>query len=135
MRLFRRILNPSVREVRELPDGFALRFEGDDTTVKRLWDFINLERKCCGFVTYELTLERNDGPVWLQLRGDEQAKTQIRHALAAAGVAMAGAGLTTADDCAGAAVVCLGHDRHPFSEPGAEATGLSAAETFGLLEA
>lgn len=61
-------------EVRELPDGYALRFPGDAAWLATLAEFIRFERECCPFFTFELRCEPRQGPLWLQLRGPEGVK-------------------------------------------------------------
>jgi hypothetical protein len=56
-------------EARPLPDGFALRFPGDDAWASRLLGLIAAERACCPFFTFELVFEPLQGPIWLHLRG------------------------------------------------------------------
>jgi|HigsolmetaAR201D_1030396.scaffolds.fasta_scaffold25274_1 hypothetical protein len=56
-----------VREKKELANGFAFRFEGQEYT--QLAEFIRFERKCCPFLSFELELAPHNGPVWLHLTG------------------------------------------------------------------
>ena len=52
-----------------LPNGYALRFDpGAFDAVAR---FVANERKCCPFLTLELTVEPQSGPVWLRMTGPE----------------------------------------------------------------
>lgn len=74
-------LRATVQEVEEKPDGFSLRFAGDGATAAELFRLVEAERRCCGFLTYELRFEPNQGPVWLRLRGDAQAKEWVRRNL------------------------------------------------------
>jgi hypothetical protein len=73
------------QEVRELPDGYALRFAGDDAQAARLLAFIAGERACCPFFTFALVFEPAQGPVWLQLRGPDGTKEVVAGMLAGAG--------------------------------------------------
>ena len=54
---------------RQLPDGYALRFPGEDMWAARLLAFIVGERACCPFFTFELVFEAGQGAIWLHLRG------------------------------------------------------------------
>ncbi|MGI8644621.1 MAG: hypothetical protein ACR2LS_10985 [Thermomicrobiales bacterium] len=60
--------------VQELPDGYAFRFAGADPWAAKMLEFINSERQCCPFFTFEISFEPNDGPVWLRLRGSDAVK-------------------------------------------------------------
>ena len=69
------------QQVRELPDGYALRFSGDDAVAGGLLRFISDERVCCSFFTFELAFftfelafEPQHGPIWLRLRGPDGTK-------------------------------------------------------------
>ncbi len=61
-------------EMQPLPNGFALRFPGDDAWASRLLAFIAAERACCPFFTFELLFEPRQGPIWLHLRGPAGTK-------------------------------------------------------------
>jgi hypothetical protein len=61
-------------EIREIEDGYAFRFPGDEVWANRLLGFIIGERKCCPFFTFELLFEAAEGSIWLRLRGPEGVK-------------------------------------------------------------
>jgi hypothetical protein len=67
-----------VREVKELPDGYSFKFAADDDELNTLMQMINLERKCCGFLRFTLTVEPESGPVWMEITGPGGAKPMIR---------------------------------------------------------
>ena len=73
-----RQLNDGVQEVRELPDGYALRFTPSQESILLVSEFIAREKLCCPFFNFELLVEKEGGPVWLQLRGREGVKAFIR---------------------------------------------------------
>jgi hypothetical protein len=56
-------------EARWLPDGVALRFAAEPELLALLATFIDLERRCCAFLRFRLTVEPDGGPVWLELTG------------------------------------------------------------------
>jgi hypothetical protein len=56
-------------EARWLPDGLALRFASDPGRVAALGEFIELERQCCAFLRFQLTVEAGGRAVWLELTG------------------------------------------------------------------
>jgi len=69
------------QQVWELPDGYAVRFTGDDNVAVGLLRFISGERACCPFFTFELTFEPQRGPIWLRLRGPEGTKGVVAELL------------------------------------------------------
>ncbi len=64
-------------EIIELDDGFGFRFPGFKPWAGKILDFIAEERECCPFFMFELTVEPNDGPVWLRLRGSDEVKVFV----------------------------------------------------------
>ena len=60
-----------VAETTELPDGRAYQFPGDEETARELVEFINFERHCCAFSTFELHFAPEHGPITLSLHGPE----------------------------------------------------------------
>jgi hypothetical protein len=68
-------------ETRELDDGYALRFAGSDGIGERILRFIEAERTCCPFFTFELHFAPAHGPIELRLRGPEGTKTLLRELL------------------------------------------------------
>ena len=71
-------LKSARQEIRELADGYELRFNVEPATVQELAEFMIYERRCCPFFDLELVLEREDGPAWLRLRGRQGVKEFIR---------------------------------------------------------
>ena len=67
-----------VDRVEELPDGFGFRFPGADPWAAKALEFIEVEKQCCPFFTFELAFEPDDGPLWLRLRGSEAIKAFVR---------------------------------------------------------
>jgi hypothetical protein len=75
-------IRSQIMEVRELPDGYAFRFEAGDEQLDALARMINLERKCCAFLRFALTMEPGGGPLWLEITGPGAAKPFLRAELA-----------------------------------------------------
>ena len=71
-------LQSTKQEIREIADGYAMRFAVEASTIQDLAEFITYERLCCPFFDLELVLEREGGPAWLRLRGREGVKEFIR---------------------------------------------------------
>ena len=63
-----------VQQVRELADGYAYRFPGNEEWASKLLKFIMGERSCCPFFTFELGFEPDEGPIWLHIHGPEGVK-------------------------------------------------------------
>ncbi len=68
----------AARESRELPDGYAFRFEPDSATLLQLAEFIAGERLCCPFLNFDLRVEAGSGPFWLRVTGPEGVKEFLR---------------------------------------------------------
>lgn len=67
-----------IEEIKELEQGYALKFAGTTEQVQALLQFIARERACCPFFTFELRFEPQNGPVWLSLSGPEGTKSFIQ---------------------------------------------------------
>lgn len=70
-------------EVAELADGYAFRFPGEQEWIARLVEFIEFERKCCPFFTFELAFEPDEGPVWLRVKGSDEVKMFVEQVFVA----------------------------------------------------
>lgn len=77
-----------VQQTQELVDGYALRFPGTSTCAQRVLDFIQGERACCLFFTFELVFIPNQGPLWLHIRGPAGVKAMIMDTLTSRGIAL-----------------------------------------------
>jgi hypothetical protein len=64
----------TIQETQELPNGYAYRFPTGDATLEELTSLIRFERQCCPFLTFRLTAEPNDGPLWLEVTGPGETK-------------------------------------------------------------
>lgn len=62
----------------ELSDGYEYWFSAD-FPLQTLFDFIQVERQCCGFFTFELVV--NPHATALRLRGSREIKQFIEHNL------------------------------------------------------
>jgi hypothetical protein len=74
-------LGPALRHlktgVRELPNGYAFSFPNDKKTFAMLTEWIDQERLCCPFFDIALRVEREGGPVWMELSGRPGTKQFI----------------------------------------------------------
>jgi hypothetical protein len=67
-------IRKSGQELRELPDGYALRLPAESETVRDVAEYITLERLCCPFFRFDMEVEQEGGPLWLRLTGREGVK-------------------------------------------------------------
>jgi hypothetical protein len=70
-----------VEEIRELPDGFALRLPTQEDVLALAAEEMNFERLCCPFLRMSLEVEPDRGPSWLRMTGGEGVKEFMRAAL------------------------------------------------------
>jgi hypothetical protein len=67
----------NVLERKELADGFGFRFASDDDLFREITEMIILERKCCPFLDFKITLEAGNGDIRIEMTGAEGAKEFI----------------------------------------------------------
>ena len=64
------LLASALLERKELPDGYAYRF--DPRVLKVLGEWVEIESKCCQPLTYELSYEpQPGGALWVRISGKE----------------------------------------------------------------
>ena len=73
-----RELFSQIQETRDLSDGYQFRFDNDSDVIRRLAEFVALEKLCCPFLSFAIQVEAENGPVWLRLTGREGVKEFIR---------------------------------------------------------
>jgi hypothetical protein len=56
-------------EHQELPDGHRLRFLSSDDTLAIIVRAVEAERQCCRFLRFQITIEPDGGPMFLELSG------------------------------------------------------------------
>lgn len=66
-----------VAEIRELPDGIAVKLPPSAKMWMTTAEFVTLERRCCPFFNFGLESEGESGPLWLRLTGPEGVKEFI----------------------------------------------------------
>jgi hypothetical protein len=64
----------AVVEVKELDDGYAYSFPSADEWLYELAGLVDLERQCCPFLRFRITVEKNGGPLLLEMTGPEGTK-------------------------------------------------------------
>jgi hypothetical protein len=65
-------------EIKELPDGYGLRFPNDRSLFTAISEWATLEHLCCPFLTLTLELQRDQGPIWLKASGKDGVKDFLR---------------------------------------------------------
>jgi hypothetical protein len=59
----------SAQERDVVTNGFRWRFAASSELLASLLQTIDLERQCCRFLRFGLTIEADAGPVWLEVTG------------------------------------------------------------------
>jgi hypothetical protein len=70
--------------IKELEDGYAFQLQREKVSLVELAEWIIGEDKCCSFFHFEVEVERNRGPLWLKIRGDQGIKKFIQATFPAA---------------------------------------------------
>src|SRR5712664_808896 len=65
-------------EIKELPDGYGMRFPNDRSIFTGLSEWATLEQLCCPFLTLTLELQHDQGPIWLKASGKDGVKDFLR---------------------------------------------------------
>ena len=65
-------------EIQELGDGYAFKFRRSELLTRRIADYIVFEGQHSPQLTFVLVAEPNESALWLQVRGSEIEKQQIR---------------------------------------------------------
>lgn len=68
----------SCLEVRELADGYAFRYAGENIWAEKLFHLVMEERDCCPFFTFELFFAPAKGSIELCIRGQAEVKEIVR---------------------------------------------------------
>jgi hypothetical protein len=68
----------AVLATEELPDGYVFRVPGDKKWMAVVWEAIVAERECCPFLTFELTVQPNMGPVSVRVTGPAGTKDFLK---------------------------------------------------------
>ncbi|GAP99507.1 hypothetical protein [Leptolyngbya sp. NIES-2104] len=60
-------LRQLVREMRQMPNGFSLCFDGSTENLMTIACVIAQERLCCPFLQFQLIAEKGMGSLWLEV--------------------------------------------------------------------
>lgn len=77
-----RLLSAAAEEIHEVDDGLTLRYPGHPAMARAVLDFVESERRCCPYLTFELELEPAGGPIELTLRGEREVGSSFSEELA-----------------------------------------------------
>ena len=64
----------AVSEAQEIENGFKYRLPGNGAVLRELAELVELEHQCCPFLSFTITVEPSDGPVFLEISGPEGTK-------------------------------------------------------------
>ncbi len=67
----------SLLNVTSLPLGYAYSFQASSEVLTRLAQLVDLERRCCPFLTFKIVVEAGDLPICLEVTGSAEAKNVI----------------------------------------------------------
>jgi hypothetical protein len=80
--LLRRI-QAAIKDRQELADGYVFLLNGESLSLPDVAQWVNLERLCCPFFTFQLQATGGELDYLLTLRGPDGAKAIIDHEFAA----------------------------------------------------
>ncbi len=64
----------AVVKMEELDDGYSYTFSSASEWLSELAGLVDLERQCCPFLQFRITVAANDGPLVLEMTGPEGTK-------------------------------------------------------------
>jgi hypothetical protein len=66
------------RDARETEQGYSVAVPDDPLVLSRLGEFLGLERLCCPFLTFDLSVPAGRGVITLQIYGRPGSKSLLR---------------------------------------------------------
>ncbi|HEY6333170.1 MAG TPA: hypothetical protein VI756_27855 [Blastocatellia bacterium] len=99
-------LRSGIQQVKELPDGYAMRLSTDASNISKLGEYVSLERLCCPFFDFVIQAEREDGPVLITLTGREGVKDLARAEFSLTGTCLRHTGAEVASSQAESPLIC-----------------------------
>src|SRR6185295_1095946 len=72
----------AVVKKQEFEDGYAYCFPPEAKWLAELAQFVAFERECCPFLQFNLRVEPESGPIWLELTGPEGTKEFLQSVFA-----------------------------------------------------
>lgn len=67
-------LQSSVREIVPNDDGYTFRFSSSDKILLEIAEFVLLERRCCPFLNFQISLKEDDDAITVCLSGRSGVK-------------------------------------------------------------
>lgn len=64
---------------KEEANGYAFRIDTVEASLVDVAEWVNFEKRCCPFFDFEISLQREGGPLWLKVSGREGVKQFISH--------------------------------------------------------
>lgn len=64
-------------EMRKIDGGLAFRYPGTIDYARRILDFVEHERRCCPFLTFEIVFESESRAIWLVMGGDGRVEAFV----------------------------------------------------------
>ena len=61
-------------EFQDLPEGVRIRFDAATDTLHQIVAVLDAERQCCRFLQFQLPVEPDGGPFWLDVSGPPGTK-------------------------------------------------------------
>ncbi len=74
----KRELEPLVRDVRRVEDGFELFFDRNQETLLTVSTFVGLESECCPFLSFALELPSGEEKIRLRISAGAEAQTVLQ---------------------------------------------------------
>ena len=71
-------LKEKALEIKELPNGFASKFEYSNDMMQMLEEFVRTEKECCGFFEFTVQTDEDKRFVWLEVKGPQGVKEFIK---------------------------------------------------------
>ena len=62
-------LMPAIQDVGEVRNGYRFRFPNESALITNIAEFISMERLCCPFLDFTLTIGAGSAPVYLSVSG------------------------------------------------------------------
>ena len=53
----------------DLPNGYRVRFTPENEVLRTIAEVIEVERQCCRFLRFQLTVEPDGQSIWLEFTG------------------------------------------------------------------